>query len=224
MKTKTFLAPCPNCGTIKRVTFSINNWTKTDYTFWSDSRIDSNDWREHAYTHVCRTCGKFFVLPPLGTMQVDDTPDTPTELLPFPMLKAAVAELAGDESAEPRARLEAFWAYNALYTDSNDIPDPEQAFHQANMTWLRDFHAPRATRFSHLVFELNRLLGNKEDCEKMIEVLTYEEYVKQREARFKEKGIESILEDKYVREMYDSLIEELRFALTRPPRPYIKHK
>ena len=222
MKTKTYLAPCPHCGAIKRVTFSTNDWWKTKYIFWSDSRIESDDWCERAFIHKCDECGKFFLLPNPKTLQVDETPCAPTQILPYQTLQTAIEELAGDEMAEPRARLEYWWSYNAFHKSETEIPAEENQFYCDNMRWLVNFHTPRAKRFDHIVYELNRLLGRKDICQQMIDNLTYEEFMRQKIEVRKEKGITSPIDEELFKERYNTEIKELTHALTQPPRPFIK--
>lgn len=224
MDTKTYIVKCPHCGAEKRVAYSPNSWTESVYTFWSDSRIESDEWCEPAHTQQCPACGKFFCIPPIKTLQSSDEPSNETGSLPLVTLKQAIEELSVDERAEEWARLEAWWAFNSMYQQSDNIPEDELAFNKSNMQWLVDFYNTRMTRFSHLLFELNRLLGRRDVCQKMIDDLTYEEYVKQREEKNKEKGIVSQLSEKLVCELYDSLIEELKLALKQPLKTYQKSK
>ena len=111
-----------------------------------------------------------------------------------------------------------------MYQNTDVIPEEEQSFNRSNMEWLAAFYTARVTRFSHLLFELNRLLGNRDVCQMMIDTLTFEEYLKQREAKNKEKGIESRLDEEMVREMYDSLIAELKYAMEQPLITFVKSK
>ena len=222
MDTVTLIVKCPHCGAEKKVASSKEKWYNLHYTFWSDSRIESDEFCEPGHTQQCPACGKFFCIPPLKTLQSSDEPCNETGSLPLDTLKQAIIELSGDERAEEWARLEAWWAFNSLYQNSDEIPEEEQEYNRSNMTWLIEFYSNRLTRFSHLVFEMNRLLGNLDICQKMIDDLTYEEYVKQREEKNKEKGIVSQLSEKSVRELYDSLIEELKFAMKQPLKTYIK--
>ena len=56
----------------------------------------------------------------------------------------------------------------------------------------------------------------------MVEDLTFEQYLANRQARMQEKGIHSNLDEKCLREMYDSEIEELKSAISKPLIPYKK--
>lgn len=223
MDTNTFIVKCPHCKATKKIGFSVNTASLGNYEFWSDSRIEGGGWIEPAYTQQCPVCGKFYTLPPRNTLKTKKEECKETGFLSYPLLKSAVREFAGDEIPEARARLEAWWAFNSLYNEPSDAPIEEQEYNRANMQWLIDYHTPRATRFSHLLFELNRLMGNKEVCEQMIEDLTFEEYVRQRNERHKERGFISKLDDQWVRDMYDSEIKELKFAMEQPLKTYIKY-
>ena len=223
MDTVTLIVKCPHCGAEKKVASSKEKWYNLHYSFWSDSRIESVEFCEPGHTQQCPACGKFFCIPPIKTLQSSDEPCNETGSLPLVTLKQAIEELSGDERAEEWARLEAWWAYNHMYQDA-DAPENERIYMRDNMQWLVNFYTKNTTRFSHLLFELNRLLGNLDECQKMIDALTYEEFVKQREAKNKEKGIVSQLDEQTVRERYDSLIKELKFAMEQPLKPYIKSK
>ena len=215
------LLVCPHCGAKKRVGKSSTSWIKLPYTFWSDGRIDCEGWFEPAHTQQCPECGKFFVLSKKTVLQDEDVPCLETGQLSYPILKKAIEELSGDDFAEEWARLEFFWTYNRRYQNSEDIPEVETAYNRANMQWLIDYYSTHNTRFSHILFELNRLMENREVCEQMIETLTYEEYVRQRKERYKEKGIESTLSEDSIRDLYNSQIEQLKFALTQPAKAFI---
>lgn len=222
MESNTFVLKCPHCGTKKEVGFSTDTWTNVEYNFWSDSRIESSRWYDPAYTQQCPACGKFYTLPRRDTLKVKEKECFETGFLPLQTLKQAIVELAGNEIAEPRARLEAWWAFNVLYKDTDDIPADELAYNKANMQWLVDFHTPRVTRFSYLIFELNRLLGNKDVCQQMIDNLTYDEFVRQRKLYCKENKIKFYDDEMILKHRYQTEMEELRFAMMQPLRPYIK--
>lgn len=222
METNTFVLKCPHCGAKKEVGFSTDTWTKVPYYFWSDSRIESIRWYDPAYTQQCPECGKFFTLPRRNTMKVVEKECYETVFLSLQTLKQAINELAGNEFAEPRARLEAWWAFNMQYKDTDDIPAEERAYYRANIQWLIDFHTPRVTRFSHLLFELNRLLGHKDVCEQMIAFLTYDEYVRLRKIYCKENKMKFYDDEETLKWRYETEMKELQYALTQPLRPYIK--
>lgn len=224
MDTITLIVKCPHCGAEKKVASSNKRWYNLQYTFWSDSRTESDEFCEPGHTQLCPACGKFFCIPPIKTLPTSDEPCNETGSLPLQTLKKAIEELSGDERAEEWARLEAWWAYNSMYQNTDVIPEEEQSFNRSNMEWLAAFYTARVTRFSHLLFELNRLLGNRDVCQMMIDTLTFEEYLKQREAKNKEKGIESRLDEEMVREMYDSLIAELKYAMEQPLITFVKSK
>ena len=218
------LLVCPHCGAKKRVGKSSTSWINLPYTFWSDSRIDCEGWFEPAHIQQCPKCGKFFVISQKTVLQDEDLPCTETGQLPYPILKKAIEELAGDDFAEEWARLEIFWTYNRMCQNSEDIPEKEIAYNRANMQWLIDYYTIHSTRFNHILFELNRLMGNREICEQMIEALTFEEYVRQRNERYREKGIESKLGEDAIRDLYNSQIKQLKFALTQPPKTFVISK
>lgn len=224
MDTITLVVKCPHCGAEKKVASSKERWYNLHYTFWSDSRIESDEFYEPGHTQQCSACGKFFCIPPIKTLPSSEDPCNETGTLPLESLKKAIEELSGDERAEEWARLEAWWAYNSMYANSDFIPEEEKAYNRTNMQWLVDYYTKNTQRFSHLLFELNRLLGNLDVCRKMIDALTYEEYVRQREEKNKERGFVSQLDEKYVRERYDSLIKELKFAMEQPLKTFIKSK
>ena len=224
MIINTYIVPCPHCGSVKRVAFSVRGRGVGDYVLWSDGRIEGDGWLEPAQIQQCPECGKFFLLPPRGTLRVEDQPGTDTGLLSYLSLKRAISELSDNLLAESWARLEAWWAYNALYKDTADcdIPVEEKEFNHANMQWLLELHTRQAKWFSHLVFELNRLLGNRDVCERMIAERTYERYVSQRKERFAERGVTSTMDDKTLHEMYEWDMHDLTESLNRPLVPYIK--
>lgn len=222
MNTQAYVISCPHCGTLKMVVCPTNDWIDTDYILWSDGYLESKQWKGPAYTQKCNSCGKFFTLPARYKYEIKEVSCEDTGFLDYRTLKSAIIQLAGDEMAEARARLEAWWAYNILSRSGIDVPREETEFNHQNMQWLLRHHSEHTTRFSHLVFELNRLLGNKSQCEKMVEDLTFEQYLANRQARMREKGIHSNLDEKCLREMYDSEIEELKSAISKPLIPYKK--
>lgn len=222
METNTFVLKCPHCGAKKEVGFSTDTWINVEYKFWSDSRIESSRWYNPAYTQQCPACGKFFTLPRRDSLKVNEKECFETGFLPLQTLKQAIVELAGDDIAEPRARLEAWWAFNAKYKDTNNIPADELAYYRANMQWLVEFHTLRATRFSHLLFELHRLLGHRDVCEKMIKSLTYDVFVRQRKRYYKENNIKFYNDEKLLKLRYETEMKALNYALTLPLKPYIK--
>ena len=175
MDTVTLIIKCPHCGAEKKVASSKERWYNLPYTFWSDSRIESDEFCEPEHTQLCPTCGKFFCRIATNALQSIDEPCDETGNLPLETLKRAIEEFSGDERAEEWARLEAWWAFNSMYKNTDEIPEEEQAYNRANMEWLAAYYTSHVTRFSHLLFELNRLLGNRDVCQKMIDALTYEE-------------------------------------------------
>lgn len=224
MDTTTLIVKCPHCGAEKKVASSKEKWYNLQYTFWSDSRIESDEFCEPGHIQQCPVCGNFFCIPPIKTLPTSAEPCNETGSLPLETLKQAIDELSGDERAEEWARLETWWAFNSMYKNTDEIPEDEQAYNRANMEWLAAYYTSHVTRFSHLLFELNRLLGSHDECRKMIDTLTYEEYLRQREEKNKEKGIVSQLSEESVRDLYNSLIDELKFAMKQPLKTYIKSK
>ena len=221
MDTVTLIIKCPHCGAEKKVAGSKERWYNSYYTFWSDSRIESDEFCEPGHIQQCPFCGKFFCIPPIKTLPTSNVPCNETGSLPLQTLKQAIEELSGDERAVEWARLEAWWAFNSMYKNTDEIPEDEQAYNRANMEWLAAYYTARVTRFSHILFELNRLMGNRDVCKQMIETLTFEEYVRQRKERYKEKGIESKLDENTVRDIYNSQIKQLKYALTQPLKTFI---
>lgn len=224
-RTNTYILKCPCCGTEKEVGFSSAFNTMGDYQLWSDSRIEGKGWLVPAYTQQCPNCATFYTLPPRKSLKIKKQECTDTGFLPLDKLKLAIVEFAGDEIAEPRARLEAWWAFNSLYHDPMNAPVEEQEFNKSNMQWLIDFHTPRSTRFSHLLFELNRLLGNKDICEEMINALSYEEFIKQRKQYCKDNNIKDDidgLDETLLKRRYEDLVNELEYALKQPLKTFVK--
>ena len=222
MNTQSYVISCPHCGTLKMVVCPTNSWLDTDYIMWSDGYLESEQWKGPAYTQQCPSCGKFFTLPPRYACEIKNKPCDDSGSLSYQKLKRAIDELAGDEIPEARARLEAWWAFNVKSRESDNIAAEEIEFNHSNMLWLLEYHTEHSTRFSHLVFELNRLLGNKSECERMINDLTYEKYVSQRKERFLEKGCITNLSTENLHGLYESVISELKGALTKPLIPYKK--
>lgn len=182
METKTYILKCPHCGTEKKVTFSAHLFPNVEYTYWSDGRVECEGWLETIRTHQCPSCGKFYAFSPATMLHEANDPCNDNGQLSYDTLKQAITELSGNEYAESWARIEAWRAYNALYQHVTDIPAEEQAFNRANMQWLVDIFTPRSPWFSFLVFELNRLLGNRTVCEQMIESFTYANFIKKNES------------------------------------------
>ena len=195
-----------------------------DYVIWSDCRIEGDGWIEPADTQLCPECGKYFILPRRDTLKVNKEECTETGHLSYQSLKKAITQLSGNEEAESRARFEVWCAFNAQYKIDSEVPTDEQAYNRANMQWLIDYYTTHSTWFSHILFELNRLMENREVCEQMIEALTFEEYVKQTKAYHKDNKLKDyitsdreLMEHRYINE-----IKELRFAMEQPLKPYIK--
>lgn len=105
MDTITLIVKCPHCGAEKKVASSKERWYNLHYTFWSDSRIESDEFCEPGHTQQCSECGKFFCIPPIKTLPSSEDPCNETGTLPLQSLKKAIEELSGDERAEEWARL-----------------------------------------------------------------------------------------------------------------------
>lgn len=223
MKTKSYILKCPHCGTEKRVTFSAHLLPDTEYTYWSDGRVECDGWLETIRTHQCPSCGKFYAFSPSTNLREVSEPCDDNGQLSYETLKQAIVELSGDDYAESWARLEAWRAYNALYKDSDDIPADEQTFNRDNMLWLIDYFSATTPWFSLLVFELNRLLGNKEICMQILEAFTFEAFMAKTEARDSEKDIHRTYNIGTMRARYDNQIKALRYALTQPNMPFIQN-
>lgn len=218
METKTYILKCPHCGAEKKVTFSAHLLPEVAYTYWSDGRVECDGWLETIRTQQC-SCGKFYAFSPATSLREDNEPCDDNGLLSYETLKQAIIELSGDEYAESWARLEAWRAYNALYKDTV-APTDEQTFNHDNMVWLKDYFTANTPWFSVLVFELNRLLGNKETCLQMLEGFTFEAFKAKTEARDLEKGIHKIHDWETLRSRYTRQKSDLEYALTLPLKPY----
>ena len=223
MNTNTFIVKCPHCGALKKLGFSINPMMG-DYVIWSDCRIEGDGWIEPADTQLCPECGKYFILPRRDTLKIKKVECSETGRLSYQSLKKAIIQLYGDDESESRARYEVWCAFNAQYKIDSEAPAEEQEYNRANMQWLIDYYSTHSTRFSHILFELNRLMGNQEVCEQMIEALTFEEYVRQTKAYHEDNKLKDyitsdreLMEHRYINE-----IKELRFAMEQPLKPYIK--
>ena len=222
METKTYILKCPHCGTEKKVTFSAHLLPDSDYTYWSDGRVECDGWKDTIRTHQCPSCRKFYAFSSATNLREDNEPCDDNGQLPYETLKLAIAELSGDDYAESWARLEAWRAYNTLYKDT-DAPADGQAFNRSNMVWLKDYFTASTPWFSLLVFELNRLLGNKETCRQMLEDFTFEAFMAKTEARDSEKGIRRTQDLETMRSRYAEQKADLEYALTLPLKPYIEN-
>ena len=106
------------------------------------------------------------------------------------------------------------------YKDFDDIPAEEQAFNRNNMQWLKDYFSANTPWFSLLVFELNRLLGNRTVCEQMLADFTFDVFIAKTEARNAEKGIHRTLDMETMKSRYANQLADLNYALTQPLKPY----
>lgn len=221
-KTSTYLVTCPHCGVVKRVAFCPTPWSEVESVMWSDGSVDSSEWCEPSWTQQCKSCDKFFQLPPKTTLKVEDTPCEDTGLLSYQSLKHAIKELEGDETAEANARLEAWWSYNRLHRDNDMIAlsDEELLFNRSNMQWLLDYFSKQSISPYSLVFELLRLLGNFEEYRKLLDEMTFDRYIELRNVRNEKHGIKSTLEEPQLKRLYSKFIKEKKRALSMPLEIY----
>lgn len=220
MDTKTYIMPCPHCGYKRRVIFCKDFGSKAPLIFWSDGRIESDDWFEPTFTQQCPKCGKFFTREPQGTLKIVDEPCTDRAILSYPQLKAAIQELKGDPYSEQWARSECWSAFNVFYQDTDEIPEDEQEFNRNNMQWLLDFYLSNSPiGLSSTEFELYRLLGNRDACERMLET-TCEEYIQQQKEFRKLRGRPWYDDKEMWTYRYNKLMEELKDSLDLPLKPY----
>ena len=227
MNTKVYTLTCPHCGESYPVEVFDFKWHEADYKFWSTGWVEGDEWYAPSYVQCCPKCNHFYATPRVDGIKLSEMPWRKENKLSYTQLKRAHRELADGDEQEANVRLEMFWAYyehdwfQDYPTGKPSISDI--ASHKANMVWLICHYSDQTTSFSHLIFELNRLLGNKDECEKMIKDLTYDKYVVQIETRDKERGLKTHLSERTVRSMYEQLIEELKYALTQPALPYVKN-
>ena len=120
------------------------------------------------------------------------------------------------------SRIEGSRWYAPAYTQQCPACGKFFTLPRRNMQWLIDFHTPRTTRFSHLLFELHRLIGHKDVCEQMIESLTYDEYVRQRKIYCTENKLKFYDDEETLKWRYEKEMKDLRYALTQPLRPFIQ--
>lgn len=220
--TSTYLVVCPHCGEVKRVAFSTVRWNDVTYVFWSDGRIESEEWCEPAYIQQCPVCKHFFPLPPRNSLPVEKAPCDDTGFLPYQTLKQAVEELAGNEKTEVNARLEAWWAYNKHYrdVDEENIPIEERNYNRSNMQWLLDYYSKETPSPYSYIFELHRQLGNLNEYRKLLDELTCERYLEWRKERDKKHGRNLQLEEDTIKSLYYRMIKEKKEALEKPLKSY----
>lgn len=217
--TATYLITCPHCGTVKRVAFSKKHWNETDAVLWSDGRIESSEWCAPMWTQQCPACKHFFIFSPLTPREVEDTLCEDTGELPYQTLKQAIVWLYGDYTKVAIARLDTWQAYNKLYAEvpDDEIPEEEKSFNRSNMQWLVEYLLKKTPWSYTFIFELLRQLGRKEEYLRLLDQLTYDEYVKRNELLNDYLG-KNIIEDD--EEMYCGFIEEKKEALKKTPRAY----
>lgn len=150
-------------------------------------------------------------------------PSNDTGKLPLSILKQAVVELSGDEAAEMRARLDAWWAYNELYNDMSDgdIPAEEKEYNRANMQQLLNYYLKQEPSPYTLIFELMRLLGQIEEYQELLDSITYEVFAAWRHERHQENLVNTIDVELVERQLYRRFVEEKRRAIERPRKVYL---
>lgn len=220
----THIIKCPHCGATKMIAYSTNSWTKTNSILWSDGRIESDEWCEPGRTQLCPACKKHFTL---SQTEIQDSmaPCEDTGQLSYMELKQAIVELHGDDTVEEMPRLEAWWAYNAMYKDTaeDEIPEEEKEFNRSNMQWLLDYYNRKDLDFNFLLFELLRLLGYEMEYRQKLAEMTYERFVESRCEKFKRHGVDYTPNEEFLKELYTRRVEEYTSALNKPLRPYTKH-
>lgn len=90
METKTYILKCPHCGTEKKVTFSAHILPDTNYTYWSDSRVESDGWLEMIRTHQCPSCGKYYAFSPSTILREENDSCDDNGQLSYETLKQAI--------------------------------------------------------------------------------------------------------------------------------------
>ncbi len=219
-ETETRIIKCPHCGHKRRVLFFKDFWSKEGLTFWSDDHMEANDWFEPTFTQQCPKCGKFFTRKPQGRLTIVNKPCAEKAILSYPQLKAAVKELRGVSYSEQWASAEFWIAFNAFYKDTDEIPEGEQEFNRSNMQWLLDFYQSNSPlRLSSTEFELNRLLGNRDACERILEI-TLEEYIQQQKEFRKLRGRPWYDDKEMWTRRYNKIMDELNASLDLPLKPY----
>lgn len=211
---------CPYCNGTKQVAFCKTPWSRADVQFWSDGRAKSNVWCEPATVQRCPHCGKYFIFTRNIKSDVSEQPCSDTGQLQYNQLKEVLLEFADGGDNEATVRMELWHAYNDIYSNvaDTDIPDDEEMFNRINMEWLLTYYKQTEPLFSYTGFELNRLLGHTDECEKMIGSLTFQAYEERKQSKYNIRNIDMEAE----RKLYDSIIANLKGALQKPLRPYLK--
>lgn len=219
----THILTCPHCGATKLIAYSKTSWTIDNSVFWSDGRIESEEWCEPSRTQRCPACKKYFTLSQAERQDSLD-PCEDTGKLSYSELKQAIVELHGDDKVEEAPRLEAWWAYNRMYKDVDevDIPTEERDFNHSNMQWLLDYYNRTEPGFQYLTFELLRLLGYEKEYRQKLADMTYEKFAEWYCERFKKRGIDYASNVELLNRRYASRVEELTEALKKPLKPYGK--
>ncbi|MBQ6765959.1 MAG: hypothetical protein IJP50_02985 [Paludibacteraceae bacterium] len=211
---------CPYCNGTKQVAFSKTPWYHADVQFWSDGRTKSDTWREPASVQICPHCVKYFILSrDIKTIEYE-RPCSDTGQLPYNKQKEALAELSDGSDNEAAVRMALWHAYNDLYDGMADteIQREEQQLNHLNMEWLLTYYRQKEPLFSYTSFELSRLLGRTDECKRMIDSLTFQAYEDRKKSKYNISDINIEVEYK----LYDSIIANLKDALQKPLRPYLK--
>lgn len=220
--TATYRVTCPHCGASKLIVRSKESWPKCKYVFWSDGRIESDEWIEPARVLQCSSCGQFFLTPKKEELEEVQTPCEDTGKLPLQVLKQAVAELSHNEKESECVRMEALWAYNTMYKDVNEdeIPTDDKGFNRSNMQWLLNYYNQTEPDFQYITFELLRLLGYEKEYRQRLSDMTYEKFAEWYCERRRKRGLDISKDDDMVRRRYNGRIKELTEALGKPLKPY----
>lgn len=219
----THILTCPHCGATKMIAYSRNSWTIDNSVLWSDGRIESDEWCEAGRTQQCPPCKRFFTLSQTERQDSQELCED-TGQLSYSELKQAIVELHGDDKGEEAPRLEAWWAYNRMYKDVDevDIPTEELNFNRSNMQWLLDYYNRTNSGFQYLTFELLRLLGYEKEYRQKLAEMTYERFSEWYCERFKKRGIDHTSDVELLKRKYNSRVEEFTEARNKPLRPYAK--
>lgn len=220
--TATYRVTCPHCGASKLIVRSKESWPKCKYVFWSDGRIESDEWIEPARVLQCSSCGQLFLTPKKEELEEVQTPCENTGKLPLQALKQAVTELSHSEKESECVRMEAWWAYNTMYKDVNEdeIPTEDKEFNRSNMQWLLNYYNQTEPDFQYITFELLRLLGYEKEYRQRLSDMTYEKFAEWYCERRRKRGLDISKDDDMVRRRYNGRVKELTEALGKPLKPY----
>ena len=217
------LVTCPHCQKNWQAEVYNFRWHEVNHRFWSDGFVEGEEWFLPSYSKRCPHCHHYFQTPKIDGSTLSEKPWPKSERLSFQEMKQAVIELADGEETEFKTRLEAWYVYNDYFRQDSEleIPAEDCEFNQTNMQWLLDYCSKKTPSPYSNIFELHRLLGHVEVYKELIYNLTYDRYIEWRNARNKEKGITSSLDEKQLRRLYNRFIEEKLNALDNPMKPYL---